>query len=177
MSRSLPETLCVITNRYSCRAYLPEPLPAEDEQLLLESLRQAPSAGNRQPWHFYLVKNRLIKEKLVRAAGGQQFLAEAPLVFVVCAIPEISAERYGERGRTLYVYQDTAAAVENLLLAATALGYGSCWVGAFNEEEVSQILNLPGGYRPVAMVPVGKPAEPATKRPRNDFNKIVTILE
>ncbi|GAB4377694.1 MAG: nitroreductase family protein [Calditrichia bacterium] len=176
-TKEIPETLQIIFKRRSCRAFHPEPIPTGHLDLLVEALRRAPSAGNQQPWHFYLVKNNALKEKLVWAAYGQAFLAEAPVVFVVCALPERSAFRYRERGRNLYVYQDTAAAVENLLLAATALGYGSCWVGAFNEDAARQVLNLPADYRPVALVPVGKPAERPQPSSRLPVDQILTILE
>ena len=124
-------------------------------ELLMEAMRWAPSGGNMQPWFFYVVTNEKAKSGLAKAAYGQSFLANAPVVFVVCADPEETARRYGERGRRLYSLQDTAASVENLLLAAVALGYGSCWVGAFDEEEVRAVLEIPEHLSPVAIVPVG----------------------
>ena len=176
-SADIPETMRVILGRRSCRAFQPDEIPQAHIDLLIEALRWAPSAGNRQPWHFYLVKNAELKQKLVDAAYGQAFLAQAPLVFMICAMPEQSAARYRERGRSLYVYQDTAIASENLMLAATALGYGSCWMGAFDESRVSQVLALPPGQRPVAIIPVGKPAENPEPPPRLDRKEVITILE
>jgi len=175
--KNFPEFFRVILQRRSCRVYHPDPLPQEHIDYLVEALRWAPSAGNRQPWHFYMVKNTELKNQFVQAAYGQDFLAQAPVVFVICALPETSAVRYGERGRNLYVYQDTAAAVENLLLTATALGYGSCWVGAFDERSVSRILSLPADQCPVAMVPVGKPAEHPAPTPRLNKDQVLTIKE
>ena len=174
-TKDLPETLQVIFERRSCRAFKSEPIPQEHLDLLVEALRWAPSAGNRQPWHFYLVKSTFLKEELVNAAYGQTFLVQVPVVFVICAIPDQSATRYGKRGRDLYAYQDTAAAVQNLLLTATALGYGSCWVGAFDEEAVSKALELPAKHRPVAMIPLGKPAEKPETPKRFAKEQIVTI--
>ena len=87
-------------------------------------------------------------------------------MFVICAEPDQSAKRYGSRGREMYVYQDTAAATQNLLLMATSLGYGTCWVGAFDETGVVRVLGLPAGWRPVALVPVGRPAEQSGRRSR-----------
>jgi len=124
--------------------------------MLMDSLRRAPSAGNVQPWRFYVVRNGSLKAELAEAAHGQGFVKQAPVVFVVCGDAEASAEHYGERGRTLYYIQDTAAAVQNLLIAATALGYGACWVGAFDERLAADTLSLPGSLRPLAIVPVGK---------------------
>jgi len=90
------------------------------------------------------------------------------------SVPEESAERYQERGRTLYVLQDTAALTLNILHAAHMLGYGSCWIGAFNEEEVSRILNVPPDMRPVAMIPVGKiDGKIPDMRPRKNIAEVV----
>ncbi|RLF23588.1 MAG: nitroreductase family protein, partial [Thermoprotei archaeon] len=107
------------------------------------------------------------------AALGQMWIAEAPVVVVVCANIPRTAWRYGERGRSLYCLQDTAAAIQNMLLAAHALGYGTCWVGAFDEEEVSRILGLPDHVRPVAIVPIGKPAESPIPPPRRPLDEVV----
>jgi len=165
--------LQVILQRRSIRKYAKDEIPEDHITHLIEVLRWAPSAGNCQPWHFYLVKNQQMKYALAQAAFGQDFIAQAPVVFVICAIPKRSAARYGKRGETLYVYQDTAAAVQNLLLTATGYGYGSCWVGAFDEFRVSKVLQLPIQQRPVAVVPIGKPAEqvhpPARLRKENTF--------
>ena len=139
---------------------------------MLEAMRRAPSAGNMQPWRFIVVPGQEDRDALSSAALDQTFLSQAPVVIVVCADAERSASRYGERGRSLYVLQDTAAAVMNLMFAATALGYGTCWVGAFDEDAVSAALGIPGHLRPVAMVPVGRPDEthpPTARRPLREI--------
>jgi nitroreductase len=146
-----------IMNRQSCRDFQSDPLKEGDLENLKESLRWAPSAGNCQPWHFYVVTHKGKKIELSRAAYGQTFIADAPVIFVICANAEESGLGYGKRGRNLYCLQDTAAATENLLIAATALGYGSCWIGAFDEGAASEVLDIPRHLRPVAMVPVGYP--------------------
>ncbi len=97
-----------------------------------------------------------LKNQLADAAFNQKFIADAPVIYVVCAVPEESAERYQERGRTLYTLQDTAALSLNILYGAHLHGYGACWVGAFDEDAVSKTLNIPVDMRPVAMIPVGK---------------------
>ena len=175
ISRS--HVLQTILNRRSVRAFLPDPIPPEHLDQLIDVLRWAPSAGNRQPWHFYLVLNEKLKQGLVIAAHGQDFIAQAPAVFVICALPGKSASRYGSRGRDLYVYQDTAAAAENLMLTAVDLNYGSCWVGAFDEQAVTKALDLPKSYRPVAIIPVGKPAEKPSPPSRAPVEDILTRLE
>ncbi len=169
----LPETIRTIFERQSCRNFLDDELPEEHLELLLECMRRSPSAGNMQPWRFYVVRDDERKRKLVASAYGQRFIGDAPVVIVVCALAAESAARYGERGATLYCLQDTAAAVQNLLLAATSLGYGSCWIGAFDEAAAAEALALPEGERPVAMVPVGKPGRRGTRTDRRPFAEIV----
>lgn len=137
----------------------------------------APSAGNCQPWHFVVVRDATVKRRLAEAAWGQRFLAEAPVVIVVCAEPGRSAARYGLRGSQLYCLQDTAAATEHILLTATALGLGSCWVGAFDEKAAAQALQLPDRLRPVAMVPIGYPLKPSDRQTtRRGLDEIVTYM-
>jgi nitroreductase len=144
---------------------------------LLQAAIQAPSAGNRQPWYFYVVRDGTVRQGLARAAYGQSFVAEAPVVIVVCADPEQSAARYGQRGRELYCLQDTAAAVEHILLAAVALGLGGCWVGAFSEERAANALDLPDHLRPVAILPIGKPAgEPGIRTSRRPLQDIASFV-
>jgi nitroreductase len=142
---------------------------------LLEAAIRAPSAGNCQPWYFFVVRNQEVKRTLAQAALGQWFLSEAPVVIVVCAEPERSALRYGNRGRYLYSLQDTAAATEHILLAAVACGLGSCWVGAFDEDEASRALNLPSHLRPVAIIPIGYPV--GRPSPRTDRRRLATVSE
>jgi nitroreductase len=132
------------------------------ERILLAAI-QAPSAGNRQPWHFVVVRREQLRRRLAETAGGQSFIAHAPVVIVVCTDAERSAERYGERGTSLYCIQDAAAATEHILLAATALRLGACWVGAFDDSAVIRALQLPTNLHPVAIVPIGVPARPSRR--------------
>ncbi len=150
---------------------------AEQVAALLGAAIEAPSAGNMQPWHFYVVRDPAVRAALAGAALGQSFVAEAPVVIVVCADPERSAARYRERGRRLYAFQDTAAATENLLLAAAALGLGACWVGAFDEDAARQALGAPERLVPVAIVPVGYPAAPSTRTTgRRPVEEVTTLV-
>ncbi|MBS7625086.1 MAG: nitroreductase family protein [Candidatus Bathyarchaeia archaeon] len=158
--------------RRSIRAFTREEVTDEEIEKILEAARWAPSAGNIQPWEFIIVRRPDIKREIARAALNQTFIEEAPVVIVVCADEFRSSRVYGSRGANLYCIQDTAAAIENILLAACALGLGACWVGAFYEEEVRQILKIPKGLRPVAIVPIGHPAErppPPYKRPLKEI--------
>lgn len=175
MMKSVTEA---IRERRSVRRFAAEDVSDATLSKLLEAACLAPSAGNRQPWFFYVVKAPQVREDLAKAAFGQSFLKEAPVDIVVCAEPERSAARYGERGALLYCLQDTAAAVQNILLMADGLGLSTCWVGAFDEKAVSQILEIPLGRRPVAIVPVGysslvAPPKPPARRALDEVVKIV----
>lgn len=145
--------------RRSTRAFTKEEVSNVEVEKILEAARWAPSAGDIQPWDFVIVRKAEIKRKLAMAALNQFFIEEASIVIVVCADENRSGRGYGSRGVNLYCIQDTAAATENILLAACASGFGACWVGAFREDEVKEALNLPKGVRPVAIVPIGHPAE------------------
>jgi len=162
-----------IHGRRSVRAFRKDPVDEEDLRRILEAATSAPSAGNRQPWEFVVVRSEKIKGELAEAALGQSFIEEAPVVIVVCANLARSASVYGRRGEELYAIQDTAAAIQNILLSAFALGYGTCWVGAFDESEVSRILKLPEGVRPVAIIPIGRPAEKPSKPARIPLGRVV----
>jgi len=165
-----------IRQRRSVRSFRPEEVPVELLTSLLQAACLAPSAGNLQPWRFYVVRAPNVKRALARAAR-QAFVAQAPVVIVVCAMLEQSASVYGDRGRYLYCLQDTAAALENLLLAAAATGLGACWVGAFVEEEASRALGLSGGIRPVALVPLGYAAENPPPVPRRALDEVVRWVD
>lgn len=168
------ECLNQIKSRRSIRKFSSELIDEGDIEDIVKTGFSAPSAGNRQPWRVVIVNNQDVKNQLSNAAGGQTFMAKAPVVFVVCGVPEESAERYKERGRTLYVLQDTAALTLNILHAAHMLGYGACWIGAFNEEEVSTILRIPSNMKPVSMIPVGKiEGKTPDMRPRRNHSETV----
>lgn len=143
--------------------------------LILYAATHAPSSGNTQEWEFIVVKDEDQKKKLAIAALHQDFIAEAPAVIVVCADLEKINLRYGKRGENLYFAQDTAAAVQNILLSAHALGLGSCWVGAFDEEHVKDILGLPENSRPLVILPIGYPAEEPEMPKRIPFENLTYL--
>lgn len=162
-----------IHRRRSIRRFEPgREVPPELVEKLLTAATLAPSAGNAQPWRFIVVLSPGLKGELARAALGQAFIAQAPVVLVVCADLERARRAYGERGESLYCLQDTAAATQNILLTATELGLGTCWVGAFDEGEVARLLGLPSSLRPVALIPVGYPAEEPPPRPRRPLPEV-----
>jgi len=167
--------LDAVKNRRSIRKFLQKEIPNTILEDLKEALIWAPSAGNLQSRKFYFVFEKKTKEKLAIAALNQNFILKAPLTIVACTDSHIRLH-YRERGVNLFAIQDAAASIMGMMLVAHELGLGSVWIGAFDEIEVSKILNLPGNLRPVAMVPVGFPLSIPSAPPRVSTEyAIVTI--
>ena len=161
-----------IEGRRSIRAFRLDPV---DDSVISEALRMAnlaPSAGNLQARDFVVVKDASTKKVLAEVAYGEDFVSSAPVVIVVCANLQ-RIDHYGERGRTLYCLQDSSAAIENMILFLHSKGIGSVWVGAFDEEGVRTALRVPSEARPIAIVPIGYPAEKGTKTSRIPLDRIV----
>jgi nitroreductase len=148
-----------IAKRRSIRKYQDKDVDDKLIGVLLWAAVQAPSAGNLQDWRFIVVRDKKTKELLYNSALRQDHVKEAPVLIVVCSDLEVLSLRYGKRGEIVYSLLDCGAAIENLLLAATALNLATCWVSAFDEEDVKNILRLPDFVRPVAIITVGYPAE------------------
>ena len=165
-----------IKSRRSIREFQKKEIPEEIIDELIEALIWAPSAGNLQARKFYFVFNQEIKEKLVEAAFGQDFIAQAPLVIVGC-IDKEKVDYYGERGKSLYSICDVSVSIQNLMLVAYEEGLGSVWVGKFDDDKISKILNLPDNLRPIAIVPVGYPAEKPEAPPRVSKEKAIEIIK
>lgn len=163
----------VFNRRCSIRAYSPTDIPDEILMRILEAANSAPSAGNLQAYEIVVVKDATRKKQLAHAAYGQTFIAQAPVVLVFVQNPKRSATRYGQRGIELYSLQDATIACTHAHLAATALGLGSCWIGAFNDDAVARAINAPKDMRPVAILPIGYPAEQPWKTPRRSLDDIV----
>ena len=153
------DVYAAIMERRSIRRFEGKDIPGGAVERLIEALLWAPSAGNLQSRKFYFVRDAGLKQRLASEALGQRFIAGAPLVIVACADEGTVLQKYGTRGTGLYCIQDASISVMCMMLAAHELGLGSVWVGAFNEEGVSRVLELPAGLRPVAIVPVGYPSE------------------
>jgi nitroreductase len=162
-----------IKGRRSVRAFTKKPVSDEEITKLIDAASWAPSAGNIQPWEFIIIRDTKTKHELSTAALDQTFIEGAPVVIIICANQMRSGRGYGSRGVNLYCLQDTAAAIQNMLLAAHAMGLAACWIGAFLEEEVRKVLNIPSGIRPVAIVPVGHPGEKPMERAKKPLNKII----
>lgn len=164
-----------IKRRRSIRRFLDKDIQADAVDALIEAIRWAPSAGNLQARRFYFVFEQGLKERIAIAALDQMFIATAPLVIVACGDYERIGP-YGERGKRLYMIQDVAVAAENVMLQAFELGFGSVWVGAFNEDEVARVLNLPDYLRPMAIIPIGYPAQQPKPPRRLEKNEIIEVV-
>jgi nitroreductase len=153
--------------RRSIRVFTPEPVSSEAVQKLLEAAMAAPSAAGKDPWRFVVISNRATLIEISNALPYGKMLAAAPLGIVVCGDLERAHDR-----QLSYMLQDCAAAIENLLLCAHALGLGACWLGVHPREDrvasLRRILKLDPGVIPVSCIVVGHPAE--VKEPRTRFN-------
>jgi nitroreductase len=143
----------LLKKRRSIRKYLASPVSDNDIKNVLEAARLAPSWGNRQCWQFIVVKEQGTKEKI--AGENRKWISEAPVIIAACADPSASGRKPGMD----YFMLDVGIAFEHLVLAAANLGLGTCWIGAFDEEQVKVALGVPGDIRAVAFTPLGYPAE------------------
>jgi nitroreductase len=139
----------VIEIRKSVRSYDSKTVPRQILSKILEAAQLAPSAGNRQPWHFVVVTDAEKRMKLAQAPYAK-FLTESPVVIVGCADQEASPK---------WFMVDVAIALEHIVLAATNEGLGTCWVGSFDESQVTEMLRIPKNFRVVALLALGYPSE------------------
>jgi nitroreductase len=152
----------VIEKRRSIRKYKETPIPKDDILKILEAARIAPSAGHRQPWHFIVVENKEMIKKLAK----QDWAATAPVMIVGLA------DRVGSPN---WCINDLGIALEHIVLTATDLGYGTCWMGQSNREElVSGLLNVPDNYRVVALITLGVADEAPGPKTRKSLEEIVS---
>ena len=161
--------LDVIKARGSIRSYKDKPIPKQALLDILEAARMAQSADNRQPWEFIVVTDPAIRKKLVQAAGNQSFVGEAAAVLVCLANPEESAS-VGPFGGFLI---DLAIAIENMVLTAWDLGIGSCWIGAYDEEKVKELFDVPRYLRVMSLLTMGYPDERSGGKRRKALDEIV----
>ncbi len=146
------EALDAISKRRSVRSFLSRPVSRPLLDKIIEAGKAAPSAGGLETQRFIVIEGSAEKGALAGIAFGQKFVAEAPAAIVVLADEKKSKGRYGGRG-SFYSVCDGSAAVQNMLVAATALGLGSCWVGAFDDDALKALLKT--SLRPIAIIPIG----------------------
>ena len=155
--------------RRSVRAYKAVEVEEEKLKKILEAARLSPSASNRQGWKFIVVGDKETKKKLARAAFGQSFIGDAPVVMVACGTESKAVMACGQPTHTV----DVSIACAFMILQACELGLGTCWIGAFEEGEVKKILEIPKSVRVVAMIPLGYPDEDPSPRSRKGLEQIV----
>ena len=163
------DALSAILTRRSIRRYTDKLVPPETVRKLLEAGMAAPSANHKEPWHFVVITERAILDAVPNFHPYSRMLLEAPLAVLVCG--DISLET-----RPGYMAQDLSAAVENILIAAQGLGLGAVWLGVYPREErmagMKQLLKIPDGFLPFALVSIGYPAEELPPSARYDEARI-----
>jgi nitroreductase len=157
-------------SRSSVREYDDEPVTDAEVDYIVGCAGTAPSAGNLEAWDVVVVTDEETRLALAEAAFSQQHVGTAPVILVVCSNYVRSMSRYGERG-ILYGLEDATIACTYMMLAAHAKGIRSCWTGAFDDEEVRGILDLPQHVRPISLLVLGKGPAPAQKPGRMDIGE------
>jgi nitroreductase len=158
-----------IKSRRSIRSFSDKKIEEEKLKKVLEAGRSAPSAGNMQEWKFVVVRDKDTKEKLATAANNQRFIAKADVIIVGCATVVDEVMTCGQ-----YTYPiDLAIALDHMSLQAVEEGLGTCWIGAFKEDEVKKILGIPDEIRVVELMPLGYPLFVPESRSRKKLDEIV----
>jgi nitroreductase len=158
----------LINKRYSVRAYQSNPVEEEKLQQVLGAARLAPTAANRQPIQFIIIHTAGRESDLKRIYSAGWF-CKAPLVICACAVPSQAWSRMDKKN---YGDVDVTIAMDHLILAATSLGLGTCWVAAFDPGAAREVLGLPEGVEPIAFTPLGYPDDrprPKKRKPLSDL--------
>ncbi len=155
--------------RYSCRAYRPDPVPETLLHPVLDAARLAPTACNLQPFRIYVIPSAGNEAALARVYGPA-WVSQAPLVLVVCALP---GQAWSRRDGVNYAVVDATIAMDHLILAATELGLGTCWIAAFDPPALRELLSLPPDLEPVALTPLGFPAALPPPKQRRPLGELV----
>ena len=170
-----------IENRRSIRNYIDKSV--EDEKIIqiLDSARLAPSGSNTQPWYFIVVKSESARKRLAEASHNQKWMLSAP-VFIVCVADircrigkdiDIVLDEDSPQMELKQIIRDTSISIEHMLLEATSLGLGTCWVGWFIQKEIRPILNIPSDKYVVGVITVGYTNETPKARPRKKLEEII----
>ncbi|HLP80082.1 MAG TPA: nitroreductase family protein [Acidobacteriota bacterium] len=144
-----------VFSRRSVRKYLNLPVERHFISQILESGAHAPSSGNLQNWKVIIVQNPEIRQKIAQASFHQLWMSQAPVHIVICADTKVASQFYGKRGEMLYSVQNCAAMAQTMILKATELGFGTCWVSAFDEVKLKVVLALPDSIRPQTIITLG----------------------
>lgn len=159
----------LIKKRYSVRAYKPDPVEDEVLNQVLEAARLAPTAANRQPFQLIVIPTAG-REAELRRIYDRDWFVQAPLVICACGIP---AQGWVRQHGKNYTDVDVAIAMDHLILAATSLGLGTCWIAAFDPTAAREVLGLPDGVEPIAFTPLGYPADQPKPKKRKALSELV----
>lgn len=159
----------LIRERYSVRAYRPDPVEEEKLTRVLEAARLAPTAANRQPFQLLVIETQGREEELSRIYSKSWFV-QPPLLICACGLPE---EGWTRRDGRSYVDVDVAIVMDHLILAAANEGLGTCWVGAFDPDAAREVLGLPGEVEPIAFTPLGYAADEPRSKKRKSLGELV----
>ena len=159
----------VVRSRYSVRRYQAKPVEPDKLDRILDAARLAPSGSNRQPWKFVVVRDMAVRQELVAACNDQTFVGEAPVVIAGVGLMPDRVMRCQVPGDPV----DLAIALEHIALAATAEGLGSCWVGAFDQDRVRQVLGIPSAAKVIEMMVLGYAADAPRPKARKPIGEIV----
>jgi nitroreductase len=160
----------LIRNRYSVRAYKPDPVEDDKLQMVLDAARLAPTAANRQPFQLIVI-HTAGREADLRRMYHREWFAQAPIVICIVGLPTLGWMR-GSDGKN-YTEVDVTIAMDHLILAAADLGLGTCWIAAFNPTAVRQGLGLPDDVEPLILTPLGYPADSPTSKRRKPITELV----
>jgi len=163
------EFLELAKKRYSCRAYKSDSVEGDKLQQVLETARLAPTASNLQPFQLIVIHTKG-READLRRIYNSSWFTQAPIIICACGIP---SESWKRRDGKNYCEVDVTIAMDHLILAATNLGLGTCWIGAFNPDSAREILGLPDDVEPIAFTPLGYPADRPGRKSRKSLNEIV----
>jgi len=158
-----------IAARRSVRSYKSDQVEEEKLEEILEAARLAPTACDNQPFRVVVARTAGMAAEL-RKIYPKDWFAAAPLVLLVCSVP---GSAWSRRDGKLYADVDAAIVMDHVVLAATALGLGTCWVGAFDPKAAREILELEAGWEPIAFTPLGYAAESPEPRPRKGLIELV----
>jgi len=164
----------LISSRYSVRAYKPVPVEEEKLQRVLEAARLAPTASNRQPFKLIVIPTAGREEEL-RKIYNKEWFVQAPYVICACAMPDEAWVRQGDQEN--YFMVDIGIVFDHLILAATELGLGTCWIAAFDHQAAREVLELSPEYVPVVFTPLGYPDKPPHDKRRKPLEVLVEHLD
>ncbi len=163
----------VVAKRQSVRKYSSKPVEQHKLDTILNATNRAPSAGNYQAYEVYLIRSEKGRAELAAASYEQDFIGQAPVCLVFCT----HRSRCQYEPRETYALEDATIACTFAMLAATALGLSSCWIGAFDPKKVAKVIDCPNGIVPISVLPIAYPDEQPEPTPRRTLTEVVHAVD